>query len=56
MRTNIIILDEIFDSLDSKNIEYVSTVLRKMTKGNSINIISHTQIDQLDVDDTLRFL
>ena len=56
MRTNIIILDEIFDSLDVKNIEYVSTVLRKMTKGNSINIISHTQIDQLDVDETLRFL
>jgi DNA repair exonuclease SbcCD ATPase subunit len=56
MKTNIIILDEIFDSLDSKNIEYVSTVLRKMTKGNSINIISHTQIDQLDVDETLRFL
>jgi hypothetical protein len=27
-----------------------------MTKGNSINIISHTQIDQLDVDETLRFL
>jgi len=56
MKTNIIILDEIFDSLDTKNIEYVSSVLRNMTKGNSINIISHSQIDQLDVDETLRFL
>jgi DNA repair exonuclease SbcCD ATPase subunit len=55
MKTNIIILDEIFDSLDSKNIEYVSTVLRKLIKGNSINIISHTQIDQLDTDEVLRF-
>ena len=55
MRTNIIILDEIFDSLDPKNIEYVSTVLRKMVKGNSINIISHSQIDQLDTDEVLRF-
>lgn len=56
MKCNIIILDEIFDSLDAKNIEYVSGVLRLLTKGNSINIISHTQIDQLDADEVLRFM
>ena len=56
MKSNIIILDEIFDSLDPKNIEYVSNILRQMINGNSINIISHTQIEQLEADEVLRFL
>lgn len=54
MSINIVLLDEIFDSLDEQNISYVSTLLRKISTDLSINIISHTQIDQIDADEIYR--
>jgi len=53
-KTNIILLDEIFDSLDDKNIAYVSNLLRSLSKGRSTNIISHRAIDQIDCDEQLQ--
>ena len=53
-KINIILLDEIFDSLDDKNISYVSNLLRSLAKGKSINIISHRAIDQIDCDGQLQ--
>jgi len=53
-KTNIILLDEIFDSLDDKNIAYVSNLLRSLAKGRSTNIISHRAIDQIDCDEQLQ--
>lgn len=50
MKINVILLDEIFDSLDESNIAYVSTMLRKMINDQSINIISHRNIDQIESD------
>lgn len=49
--TNIIMLDEIFDSLDDQNISYVSGLIRQLAKGQSTHIISHRQIDQIDADE-----
>ena len=54
MSINIILLDEIFDSLDEANISYVSTLLRKMVNSRSINIISHRNIDQIESDEIFR--
>jgi len=56
MKTNIILLDEIFDALDDQNIGYVSNLLRKMIKDKSVNIISHRHIDQIEADEVLRFI
>lgn len=53
-KTNIILLDEIFDSLDDKNIAYVSNLLRSLAKGRSTNIISHRAIDQIDCDEMIQ--
>ncbi len=53
-KMNIILLDEIFDSLDDKNISYVSNLLRSLTKGKSTNIISHRAIDLIDCDEQLQ--
>ncbi len=53
-KTNIILLDEVFDSLDDKNISYVSNLLRSLTKGKSTNIISHRAIDLIDCDEVLQ--
>jgi len=53
-KTNIILLDEIFDSLDDKNISYVSNLLRSLAKGKSTNIISHRAIDQIDCDEQIQ--
>lgn len=50
MKINIILLDEIFDSLDETNIAYVSSMLRQMINDQSINIISHRNIDQIESD------
>ncbi len=54
MRTNILLLDEIFDSLDDQNIGYVSSLLRTLIKGKSINIISHRHIDTIEADEVIR--
>ena len=54
MTTNILLLDEIFDSLDDQNIGYVSGLLRTLIKDKSINIISHRHIDSIEADDIIR--
>jgi len=50
---NILLFDEIFDSLDEENIGYVSKVLSQLKFGKSIYLISHRHEDQLEVDETL---
>ena len=50
---NILLFDEIFDSLDEENIGYVSKVLSKLKFGKSIYLISHRHEDQLEVDEVL---
>lgn len=54
MHINIMLLDEVFDSLDDTNISYVSNLLRGMIKGQSINIITHRNIDQIEADEVFR--
>jgi DNA repair exonuclease SbcCD ATPase subunit len=54
MKTNILLLDEIFDSLDDQNIGYVSSLLRTLVKDKSINIISHRHIDSIEADEVMR--
>jgi DNA repair exonuclease SbcCD ATPase subunit len=55
-KMNIFLLDEIFDSLDDKNVVFVSEILRKMVKEYdlSVNLISHRLIDQIDADEVLK--
>lgn len=55
MKVNLLIFDEIFDSLDIQNIDYVSKVLTRLKKGKSIYLISHTHQDQLEADEVLEF-
>ncbi len=55
MSFNIMLFDEIFDSLDDENIGYVSNLLRSLLEGKSIYIISHRHIDQIEADNVLRF-
>jgi len=50
---NILLFDEIFDSLDEENIGYVSKVLSKLKFGKSIYLISHRHEDQLETDEVL---
>jgi Herelleviridae exonuclease len=50
---NILIFDEIFDSLDEENIGFVSKVLSNMKLGKSIYLISHRHEDQLEADEIL---
>ena len=52
---NLLLFDEIFDSLDDQNVEYVSKVMRILTKIRSIFIISHKYVDQLEADDVYNF-
>lgn len=54
MKSNILLLDEIFDSLDDQNIGYVSSLLRTMVNEKSINIISHRHIDSIEADEIIR--
>jgi len=51
---NILLFDEIFDSLDEENIGYVSKVLSQLKHGRSIYLISHRHEDQLEVDEALQ--
>ena len=53
IKINILIFDEIFDSLDEENISYVSKVLNKLKYGKSIYLISHRHEDQLEADEVL---
>lgn len=50
---NIIIFDEIMDSLDGNSIEAVSKTLRNLSKGKTIVIISHQFIDEIEHDISL---
>lgn len=52
---NILLFDEIFDSLDEENIGFVSNILSQLKIGKSIYLISHTQIDQLEADEVLEY-
>ncbi len=50
---NILLFDEIFDSLDEENIGFVSKILSQLKIGKSIYLISHTQVEQLEADEVL---
>ena len=50
---NILLFDEIFDSLDDNNIGHVSNVIRSLTKDRFVSIISHRHIDQIEADGNL---
>jgi exonuclease SbcC len=52
---NIILFDEIFDSLDSENIRHASNLLRTAAKEKWVGIISHTKIDDIEADNHLEF-
>jgi len=52
---NIILFDEIFDSLDSENIRHASNLLREAAKEKWVGIISHTKIDDIEADNHLEF-
>lgn len=52
---NILLFDEIFDSLDDMNVEFVSKVLRILTNDRSVFVISHKHVDQLEADDVYNF-
>ena len=52
---NILLFDEIFDSLDDTNVEFVSKVLRILTNDKSVFVISHKHVDQLEADDVYNF-
>ena len=56
VKFNIMIFDEIFDSLDDDNIKYVSNVLKNLVVDKSVFIISHRHIDQLESDNILNLL
>jgi DNA repair exonuclease SbcCD ATPase subunit len=53
--TNIILFDEIFDSLDSENISYASGLIRTALKDKWVGIISHNKIDDIEADNILEF-
>jgi len=55
IKFNILLFDEIFDSLDDENIGYISNLLRSLICDKSIYIISHRQIDSIEADENLRF-
>jgi len=50
---NVMMFDEIFDSLDGDNIGYVCRVLQQIKQGRAIFVISHQHQDQLDADEIL---
>ncbi len=47
---NLFIFDEIFDSLDEENTENVARLLNKLSEFKSVNLISHTHINQINPD------
>jgi DNA repair exonuclease SbcCD ATPase subunit len=55
VKFNILLFDEIFDSLDEENIGYVSKILPKLKINRSIYIISHTHQEQVEADEVLAF-
>jgi DNA repair exonuclease SbcCD ATPase subunit len=53
IKFNIMMFDEIMDSLDNDNIEMVSKVLKNLTKNKSIFLISHRTLD-IEFDEELK--
>lgn len=53
---NMMIFDEIFDSLDDENISYVAHALRKIADEKCLFVISHRHFDQIESDQTLEFI
>lgn len=53
VKFNILLFDEIFDSLDEENIGNVSKMLSKLKTGKTIFVISHKHPDQLEADETI---
>jgi DNA repair exonuclease SbcCD ATPase subunit len=56
VKFNILLFDEIFDSLDEENINNVGKILSKIKSGRTIFIISHKHPDQLDADETINLM
>jgi exonuclease SbcC len=54
VKFNILLFDEIFDSLDEENINNVGKILSKLKVGQTIFIISHKHPDQLDADEVIQ--
>ena len=52
---NILLFDEILDSLDDTNIGYVSKVIKSLATEKSIFIISHRHVDQLEADEVYNY-
>lgn len=52
--SNLLIFDEVFDSLDDENIQLVSKSLRQLSREKSICIISHSHISQLESDNLVQ--
>jgi len=51
MKINILLFDEIFDSLDDENIGYVSKLLKKLTDKLCVVIVSHRHFDAIEADE-----
>ncbi len=52
---NILLFDEIFDSLDETNTEYTAKLIRQVSKNKWTGVISHTKLDQIEADEVLSF-
>jgi len=53
VKFNILLFDEIFDSLDTQNIENVCNLMRLVSQNKSVNIVSHRNIEEIEADETL---
>lgn len=54
MKINLLLFDEIFDSLDDENITYIAKLLQSLTKDLCIILISHRHFDSIEADEVLR--
>ena len=54
VKINLMLFDEIFDSLDDNNITYVARVLKTVTNDKAVFIISHRHIDLIEADEVIR--
>jgi len=54
IKFNLLLFDEIFDTLDDENIYRVSKVLKNLTKNKCMFLISHRHIDQIEADEELK--
>ena len=54
VKINLLLFDEIFDSLDDNNITYVARVLKGVASDKAVFIISHRHIDLIEADEVIR--